>query len=132
MSQEKSCASCRYWLNEQCRHSPPQVLPDGSSSWPHTLRDDFCGRHSPRTRPKGKRSKASDGAILRLILDEIKYAGAMTRKGLVSDIRMNFNLSRTAALSRVNVLNGQGLIAINGELVTVTRPELADAEEAVT
>lgn len=128
---EKTCSNCGHWIKGACHVGPPQVRGDGGAQaiWPVTAHDDYCAKHSLRTRPKGKRSKAPDGAILRLALDEIEASGVMTRAQLIWEIKANFELSRTAAVSRVNVMSGQGLISIKGEAVKVERPELADPKE---
>lgn len=126
MSNEKTCSNCGHWVAGKCHGSTP--VPDGSGLgvWPATNPTDSCAIHSLRVRSKGKRSKASDGAVLRMIID---LGEVISRAALIAEIRMNFGLSRTAAVSRVNVMHGQGLIGLKGDVVTVLRPEMASETE---
>lgn len=46
-----TCATCVYWHNpddgeSQCRRDPPQIFDDGTSNWPPTVAEDWCGYYS--------------------------------------------------------------------------------------
>ena len=126
MPESKLCGSCRHWMSGECHAFPPSASEGGRGVWPMTLETDTCSKWSGSALEAPKKSRAPDEAVVNLIRE---YEAPVSRRELISDIQMNFDLSRSAAVSRVNVMERGGLIVLSDGLVrlpsaAVPTPEL--------
>jgi len=42
---EQLCASCRFWLRDECRRYPPLLGDANATRWPRTEPSAWCGEH---------------------------------------------------------------------------------------
>lgn len=63
----KTCATCRYWSDEQighlgrCRRYPPAPTGACTSQWPIVHRSNWCGEHQPREQEPEKPKEREPG-----------------------------------------------------------------------
>ena len=51
----KTCETCRWWRDDRprpyeglCKRNAPKCLDDGSTDWPVTKHNDWCGEHQTK------------------------------------------------------------------------------------